>query len=170
MKIEWWKYINDYEGLYMVSTFGRVKNCKTGRILKLCVNNCGYLQVCLSKNSNLKSYLVHRLVAESFIPNQGNLPTVDHINRDKTDNRVENLRWASYKLQCENSNRTNQLQGIKTNCSKPVLQYTKEMEFVWEYPSIIEASRQTGIERCHILSCCKRRRKSAGGYVWMYKV
>lgn len=54
---------------------------------------------------NGKSYLVHRLVAECFIPNPEHKPTVDHINRDPTDNRVSNLRWATYKEQVENSSK-----------------------------------------------------------------
>lgn len=166
MDIEWWKYIKGYEGLYMVSTFGRVKNSRTGRILKPSVNNCGYLQVRLCKNGITKNYLVHRLVAEAFISNPDNLPTVDHINRIVSDNRVENLRWANMVVQCRNRNS----EPLINLCSKSVLQYTKELEFVAEYPSMNEAERQTGIAYTSICACCKGKRKSAGGYIWMYKI
>ena len=95
---EKWRWIKNYEGLYMVSTKGRVVSFKHGRItlLKPHLNN-GYLQVTLSKNSKAKIGLIHRLVAEAFIPNPENKPEVDHANTNKTDNNVTNLRWATGK-------------------------------------------------------------------------
>lgn len=88
--MEEWKPYKDYE----VSNFGRVKG-KLGKILKTCFNGGGYLYVCICENGKRKNMKIHRLVALCFIPNPDNKPQVDHINRDKTDNRVENLRWAT---------------------------------------------------------------------------
>lgn len=179
---EVWKDIKDYEGLYQVSNFGRVrsvdryvnyKNIKNkkrlmkGQIINLNKDNRGYFVVTLSKNNERKNYSVHRLVAEAFIPNPDNLPTVDHINRIRTDNRVDNLRWADYKLQQDNADRKKQAKAL----SKPVQQYTKDMVLVAEYPSANEAERQTGIHHSNIINCCSNKYgfKSAGGYIWKYK-
>lgn len=178
--IEIWKDIKDYEGLYQVSNFGRVrsvdhyvnyKNIKKrliiGKILKLNKDNRGYYVVTLSKNNIRKNYSVHRLVAEAFILNPDNLPTVDHIDRNRLNNNVENLRWADYKLQQDNCDRETQAKAL----SKPVMQYTLDMIFIKEYPSAAEASRQTGINHTNIIGCCngKYGYKSAGGYIWKYK-
>lgn len=94
--LEFWKDIEGYEGLYRVSNVGQVKSLKSNKILKPNSNNTGgYLQVVLSKNGEAKRFYIHRLVAEAFLPNEDELPEVDHINSDKTDNRVANLQWIS---------------------------------------------------------------------------
>lgn len=176
---EIWRDIKDYEGLYQVSNFGRVRsldrngkgkgNGSKGKILKLCLDKSnGYYIVMLYKNGISKKYSVHRLVAEAFIPNPDNLPTVDHINRIRTDNRIENLRWADYRLQRENCDKEPNKIALKESCSKPVLQYTKGGQFIKEYPSITEAGRNTGINYSSICQCCLGKRKSAGGYIWKY--
>ena len=112
---EIWKPIKDYEGLYEVSNLGRVKSLNyrgTGKekILKNIENSKGYFQVGLVKFGKQKVFKVHRLVAEAFIPNPENKPCIDHINTVKSDNRVENLRWVTYK---ENSNNEKTLEKFK---------------------------------------------------------
>jgi len=91
---EIYKIIDDYE-TYSVSTLGNVKNNKTGKILKGGKDSSGYLYVCLCKNGKRKNHLIHRLVALAFIPNPENKSCVDHIFNNKTDNRVESLRWCT---------------------------------------------------------------------------
>lgn len=93
--LEFWRDIEGYEGLYQVSNIGQVKSLKRNKILKPWKLKGGYLQVALSKNGEAKRFLIHRLVAEAFLPNEDELPEVDHINSDKTDNRVANLQWIS---------------------------------------------------------------------------
>jgi hypothetical protein len=98
-KIEF-KPIKGYEGLYEVNSIGQVKSLigKYGvkeRILKGCYDTDGYIQVLLYKNKKRKSKKVHRLVLESFIENIDNKPSINHINGIKSDNRLENLEWAT---------------------------------------------------------------------------
>lgn len=178
---EVWRDIKGYEGLYQVSNFGRVKSLdhysehyKGGvRLIKGCLLNPvktdrGYLTVRLYKNSKSKYYKVHRLVAEAFIPNPHNHPTVDHKNRIRTDNREENLRWAPMKLQCKNRDNKPIIKGIKKLLSKPVKQYTMDIEFVAEYTSVSEAARQTGYCISSISKCCRGGYKQYNNYIWRY--
>jgi hypothetical protein len=107
---EIWKDVVGWEGLYEVSNLGRVKsldktikhnnkNCLAnirGRLLKQC-KATGYCKIVLAENAHKVSASVHRLVAEAFIPNSESKRTVNHKNGIKTDNRVENLEWATQK-------------------------------------------------------------------------
>ena len=115
MEEEIWKPIKEFEGYYEVSNIGRVRSLnykRTGKekILKNIEDYKGYLEVGLTKNGKRKQFKVHRLVAEAFIPNPENKPCIDHINTVKSDNRVENLRWVTYK---ENSNNEKTLEKFK---------------------------------------------------------
>ena len=112
---EEWKDIPGYEGLYQVSNLGRIKSLarkvktKNGhyqgyneKILKMGTNNSKYYMVVLCKNGKTNAKLVHRIVAEAFIPNPDNKPCVDHIDTNIYNNNVNNLRWCSQKENCLN--------------------------------------------------------------------
>ena len=85
--------VKGYEGLYKINRLGDVM--RYGRCLKSGLGSHGYKEVILCKDGKPKHYLIHRLIMLHFVPNPDNLPCVDHINRIKTDNRIENLRWCS---------------------------------------------------------------------------
>ena len=91
---EEWKAVECFEG-YEVSNFGLVYSHRTGKFLTIRTNHNGYSVVALRLNGKSRTKRVHRLVAEAFISNPDNLPEVDHIVADKTDNSVSNLRWAT---------------------------------------------------------------------------
>lgn len=111
--IEEWKDIEDYPN-YQVSSMGRIKSLnynKTGKEKIMKVTPCnGYFNLTLCKDGKTKQFQIHRLVAQAFIPNPENKPEIDHINTDRTDNRVENLRWVTHK---ENSNNPITLNKLK---------------------------------------------------------
>lgn len=96
MSEEVWKDIPGYEGAYQVSTLGRVRNPRTGRVLKQGTHRLGYKVAYLSRDSKAKSVLVHRLVAFAFVPATGGFE-VNHLNLNKADNRAVNLEWTTRK-------------------------------------------------------------------------
>ena len=102
---EEFKLINGYEN-YMVSNFGNVKNSKTGRILKLVIiglEHSRYYAVNLYKDGIRTSKTIHKLVAYAFLQNSENKKCVDHINNDKLNNNLTNLRWATQQENCQNA-------------------------------------------------------------------
>jgi hypothetical protein len=168
---EVWVRVSGYENYYEVSNFGRVKSYhryKEGKLLKFNKNHFGYLSVALIKNGQVKLTKVHRLVAKEFLKNPQNLPQVNHIDEDVTNNRVDNLEWctASYNINYGTRN----LKMAITQ-STPVLQYTRDFKLIKEWGSIKEAAEYLGISkngRGHITECCKGRRNKAYGYIWKY--
>lgn len=169
---EIWKPKKDYEGLYEVSNFGRVKSLGNGnsnnskeRILKPDTDRNGYLKVLLYKDGKRKKNLVHRLVAEVFIPNPDNLPCVNHKDENKTNNSVENLEWCTHEY---NNNYGTRNKKVAKTLSKPVLQFTLDGEFVREWPSVKECGRN-GFSQGRVCQCCNNKRKSHKGYIWKYK-
>lgn len=102
--MEFWKDIKSYEGYYQVSNLGNVKRIyKNGKIkiLKPRINHKGYARVTLCRNKkDHKEYCVHRLVGETFIKNTFNKSQINHINGNKTDNKIQNLEWVTPKENC----------------------------------------------------------------------
>ena len=174
-----WKPIKGYEGLYEISDNGDVKSLDRivtlsngcakhvgSRMMKLTLSKGrggeGYYVVNLHKNGIGKLQFVHRLVAEAFIPNPNSLPTVNHIDGNKTNNAVNNLEWTSFP-----ENNTHALDmKLRLPRGTKVVQKTSEGEVVNIYKSTCEASRTTGIGRGSISHCINHRSNHAGGYIW----
>ncbi len=191
---EVWRDIIGYEGLYKVSSHGRIKSLAKPRfygesvnlknhqnalwpeiIMKPRLKKNGYLQIGLSKNGKYKTFTIHRLVAKVFISNPDNLPYVNHKDENKQNNRVDNLEWCSpayntnYGTAIERfskatRNRPNRKKGIKK-----VFQYSLDGTLIAEFPSANEASRQTGIKQGTISSNCLGVSKSTNGYIFKYE-
>ena len=170
---EIWCPIKGYEGLYEVSDQGRVRSLKFGkeRILSPGKLQNGYLRVNFCKNGEQKNLLVHRLVAQAFIPNPDNLPQVNHKDQDQENNSVQNREWCDGKYNINYGTCIKRVSEKLTNgkLSKPVLQYTKSGEFVREWKSARDVQRTIGYFHNYISNCCNGRYKSAYGYVWKYK-
>lgn len=132
---------------------------RTGKekILRPGLANTGYLQVQLFKEGKGKMMLVHRLVANAFIPNPNSFETVNHRDEVKTNNAVSNLEWMT---QVDNNIYSNALQ---------VKMFDKSSgELLATFPSAMEAGRVMGIAHQSICICCNGKLKSSGGYVWKY--
>jgi len=102
MEQEIWKDVIGYEGFYQVSNLGRVRMTKDKRIKVPHENIYGYLVVKMTKNGIVKHHTIHRLVAMAFIENKENKPCVDHIDTNKYNNNVSNLRWVTPKENVNN--------------------------------------------------------------------
>ena len=179
---EEWRDIPNYEGLYQASNLGRIKSLERiakkeynndrivkERIMNGTKNQDGYLKVHFkNKERNIdKGLFIHRLVASAFIPNPNNLPQIIHIDGNKLNNNVDNLEWCT--------NLYNQQHAWKNNLHKPTIhkgkkvkQYDLKGNFIKEYPSISNASKETRINISNIYSALNKKRKVAGGYIWIY--
>ena len=123
--MEKWKRINKE---YEISSYGNLKRTKDGkaRLIKPEILKKGYLRVAIYENGKRKRYLVHRLVAEYFIPNPLNKSQVDHINNKTSDNKVENLRWVTPKENVQHSIEQNRFVTDKKINAYKVRKLTKE--------------------------------------------
>lgn len=146
---------------YTISPDGVVTN-KRGVELKGEISNAGYKRVSLSNNHvKHQKMSVHRLVAETYIPNPDNLPEVNHKNEDKLDNRVENLEWCTTLYNLNHSHVIDKASAAKFTKVRCIT--TGE-----EYNSIKEASNALNLHHSNIVACCNGRRPKCGGMEWEY--
>jgi hypothetical protein len=178
--VEEWKDIEEYEGLYQVSTFGRVRSLNRyinnvfypGCILKPQKFRNGYLFVSLQR----KTLSIHRLVAKAFIDNPNNKPEINHKDGNKTNNKIENLEWRT------RSENLKHLSNIlhnnvpwknkfgKDNKRSKLIYAIKNNIKVYEFWGANEASKKTGIAQSGIFNCLKNKKgySQSGGYKWVY--
>lgn len=157
---EIWKDIKGYENKYQVSNLGNVRNKKTKKQLYKDWNRTNdYLFVKLGRKN--KKY-IHRLVYETFEGFKNNKSIINHKNSNKKDNRLENLEECTYtyNLIYAYYNRERKL--------KPVKQYSTNGVLLNTYITGKEASQKTGVSGSGICNCCKKKAKTAGGFIWRY--
>lgn len=157
--------IKDYEGLYAITSCGKVWSYRSKKFLKPKERN-GYLEVTLYHKGDRKSYLIHRLVAQAYIPNPQGLPQVSHIDETRNNNYINNLCWADAKSNCNMPKHLERKSKshLNNSASKKVLC----IETNTTYLSLSEASRQFGGTPQNIYRACKDNCKTAYGYHWRY--
>lgn len=176
-KIEKWKPIQGYEGIYEVSNRGRVRN-RHGKILKQGnKQHTDYKRVHLARNNSARWFLVHRLVAVAFIPQEEGRDIVNHLDHDKSNNDVDNLEWTTVKDNCAYAAEQGRYKTPHSNLLKgrgllktPVIATDKDgVEYRFE--SVTQGARILNVPRSHVGSCCRNvyGRKTAGGYSWRYE-
>ncbi len=180
---EVWKDVQNLDGRYQVSNFGRVRtNWGKGKILKPQPRSTGYLSVALrNKKINYAIRMsIHRFVAMAFLPNPDNKPQVNHIDANKHNNHVDNLEWCT----CSENIRHGYKMGLlKSPCywknktgdmhpnSISVLQFDKNMKMINRFGSMAEAQRKTGIDRKSIERTAKHKQPvCSSGFHWEYEL
>ncbi len=189
---EQWRDIPGYEGLYQVSNFGRIwsnervvtvdysnnyrtvvdefKYTQPGKIMKLRQNKGGYVVVSLTKNKIQKKYMVHRLVAQAFIPNPNNLPFINHKDENKQNNHTNNLEWCDAKYNTNYGTcieRRSYKQRYTNSRRRPVVSIDESGNEKY-YLSAWDASRQLGAYQSNIWKAIHSGKKCSG-YYWKYK-
>ena len=151
---------------YEVSNLGKVRNIKSGRILKPHLNHNGYLKHHLYRHDKQKELFLHRILAIAFIDNPGKKPQVNHIDENKLNNDLSNLEWCTGRENLVHGTRTKR---VAEKLSKKVIQLDLNDSVLNEFESMGQAERETGVPIGNISRCCNGERKSAGGYKWRKK-
>lgn len=175
---EIWKDIDGYEGLYKVSSMGRVYSvprisptgCKVnGRFLCHGDNGHGYKIVNLWKDGKSKIKYVHRLVALAFIPNPDNLPEINHKDENKENNCVSNLEWCSnrYNVTYGTARKRGMATYRQNGHNTPIDKYDTSGNLIKTYEVSYDL-RKDGVKRRCVLNCCYGRTRSYKGFVYRF--
>lgn len=187
--MENWKQVPilDYKDLYEISNRGRVYSVRNKRCLQPKLSKTGYYRVSLSSHGIVKIVSIHRLVALAFIPNPENKPTVNHINEIKTDNRVENLEWATIAEQNVHGTRLKRAKAhtnyrarridysvvaIKHDyskwdmCNRKSTAVYKDGELIGVFDSQKQAADFTNVSKGQVSQCVSGQKKSCKGYMF----
>ena len=172
---EIWKDIEGYEGKYAVSNKGRVKSLErvdslgrrvNEKILRPCKSGNGYLLIWLCKGGSRKLHYIHRLVLSTFNPCENSHELqVNHIDENTENNNLTNLEWVTCK---ENINHGTHNDRVAEKKSIPIAQLALDGKYIKSWKSSMDAQREGGFNRGHIIQCCKGRLKTHGGYKWQY--
>lgn len=179
---EEWRDIPQYVGLYQASNYGRVRSVTRvqtlvstlgksysrvvkGKILKTHLDIGGYEKVPINFNGKFGNKFVHRLVANAFLPNPDNLPEVNHKDKNRSNNHIDNLEWCT---RLYNAHYGGAIERQRAMLTKPVYQMSLNGEIVAEYPSFSVASKKCGVLKSSIIRAARGETGSAGGYRWRY--
>lgn len=169
-----WLPIPNFEGLYEINTLSQIRN-SSGEILKQQIRRekytC-YKVVSLWKDGRYYKKGVHRLMAETFLPNPDCLPVVNHKDEDGTNNLLSNLEWCSKSYNASYGTAPKKIsratKGKESEKRKPVLCYGMDGSFMSWYPSVTAAAKDVRGNTSNIAAVCNGERKTAYGYVWVY--
>ena len=148
--MEYWKPIKGYETRYLVSNLGRVKSLLHNIILVPIIQSNGYCYINLCVNNKNKNVRIHKLVAETFIPNPNHLPCVNHKDGNKQNNKVDNLEWCTNRYNTIHAWNNGLMENTRNASSCVVQQFDINGDLIAEYKSQTEASNITGIPRWYI--------------------
>lgn len=184
---EVWKDINGYEGLYQVSSLGRVKALEKVRTVKSKRWNCifsqkfrehilvpllgsnGRYHFTLHKDGRQKIVSRARIVANAFIPNPKGFPEVNHKDENIQNDLPENLEWCTHLYNMRYGSRTDRARrSYIRSTSRRILQFDKQGNLLHEYNCMADAQRETGCYSANISKCCLGKIRTHGGYVWRY--
>lgn len=190
MSGERWKEIPGYEGIYYISDLGRVYSHYSQKCLKPLTTHAGYHRVHLCKDGKTFNASIHRLVATAFIPNPESKPTVNHINEIKTDNRSENLEWATNSEQNIHGTRIKRVVAhtdykarnidyssvaakhdyfnMNKAQMRSVLLFDKDEIFIAKFDSLSQAACSFGVSKSSMYRYLNGERRCRGGYKWKY--
>lgn len=153
------KDIRGYEGLYGITMSGRVWSYKTKRFLKSANNGKGYMFVVLCKDNKCKEFYVHRLVAETYLPNPDNKPHVGHIDDNPKNNCWDNIYWTNALNNCNYGSRAKGCNGAK----KVICLETGKI-----YRTISEAANEMNLRPGNISKVCHGKNKTTGGFTFEF--
>lgn len=165
---EFWQDIPE-DKRYQISIYGRVRN--GSKILKPNFGTDGYFHIHLYEDGQRKVRLIHRLVAEAFIPNFNGKREVNHKDENKLSNVCWNLEWLSSQ---ENANYgTRNARAIETKKEKGLMSKVSMFDlvgnFIKSFDSMADAARYVHGNRTNICACCNNKAKTAYGYRWRYE-
>ena len=190
-KLEIWKDIPEYEGLYQASNLGNIRSIARkhtkGGILRYSIGSSGYKQLTLCKNGKPKTYMIHRLIAKTFLTNDNNLKEINHKDENKLNNCLENLEYCdrlynqnygtaiirmvkshNYKESTMKSAAHRDYNVIAQKTRKKILQLDLNDNIIKEWDGIRVASKQLSISVSNISKYCNGKGKTCGNYRWKF--
>lgn len=162
---EIWKKVNLYGKEYFVSNTGIIKN-KYNKILKPYLSSGNYGYIIVRENSHNHHIRIHKLVAQTFIPNPDNLPQINHIDGNKLNNAISNLEWIT----CSE----NIKHAINNNLYKPkgtptkIHQYDLNHNFIKTWNKMSDVEKEYNVSHTALRFCCLGKIKTCAGYIWRY--